>query len=108
MSKYELLSPALAHSAVSCLQSVIWPSVAPMSLQLWEGYFLRWVQGGAVTASIAERRRIAEIISRNKEAKQEAVRLRREVNQLLEEAVSLGLLRTGEAEDNGEELESEK
>ena len=63
---------------------------------------------GAVTTSIAERRRIAEIISRNKEAKQEAVRLRREVNQLLEEAVSLGLLRTGEAEDNGEELESEK
>ena len=79
-----------------------------MSLQLWEGYFLRWVQVGAVTTSIAERRRIAEIISRNKEAKQEAVRLRREVNQLLEEAVSLGLLRTGEAEDNGEELESEK
>lgn len=27
-------------------KAVIWPSVAPMSLALWPGYFLRWVQVG--------------------------------------------------------------
>ena len=54
---------------------------------------------GAVTTTIAERRMISEIFSRNKEAKQEAVRLRREVSQLLEEAVSLGLVqREGDGE----------
>ena len=98
INQIEILSQHL-----NCLylpnKSVIWPSVAPMSLQLWEGYFLRWVQVGAVTTSIAERRMISEIFTRNKEAKQEAVRLRREVSQLLEEAVSLGLV---SREEDGE------
>ena len=99
MSKYELLTPALAQCAVSCLQSVIWPSVAPMSLQLWEGYFLRWVQLGAVTTNIAESRRISEIIARNKEARTQALRLRRELEHLLEEANMLGLVASEEEEE---------
>ena len=47
---------------------MIWPSVAPMSLQLWEGYWLRWVQPRAVRAGVAETRRMVEIVTRNKEA----------------------------------------
>ena len=71
---------------------MIWPSVAPMSLQLWEGYWLRWVQVRAVRAGVAETRRMVEIVTRNKEAQAAATRLRREVAQLLDEAVRLGLV----------------
>ena len=71
---------------------MIWPSVAPMSLQLWEGYWLRWVQVRAVRAGAAETRRMVEIVTRNKEAQAAATRLRREVAQLLDEAVRLGLV----------------
>ena len=71
---------------------MIWPSVAPMSLQLWEGYWLRWVQPRAVRAGAAETRRMVEIVTRNKEAQAAATRLRREVKQLLDEAVRLGLV----------------
>ena len=39
-----------------------------MSIQLWEGYFLRWVQAKTVNITIAERNRMREIVSRNKEA----------------------------------------
>ena len=87
---------------IQTLQSVIWPSVAPMSLQLWEGYFLRWVQTKSVHINIAERRRMLEIMTRNKEAQVEANRLRREVMQLLEEAVNLGLIKKEEDENKDE------
>ena len=43
LNQVEILSQHL-----NCLYlphpTVIWPSVAPMSLGLWSGYFLRWVQ----------------------------------------------------------------
>ena len=73
-----------------------------MSLQLWEGYFLRWVQTKSVHINIAERRRMLEIMTRNKEAQVEANRLRREVMQLLEEAVNLGLIKKEEDENKDE------
>ena len=63
-----------------------------MSLQLWEGYWLRWVQVRAVRAGVAETRRMVEIVTRNKEAQAAATRLRREVATLLDEAVRLGLV----------------
>ena len=39
-----------------------------MSIQLWEGYFLRWAQTKTVNINIAERNRMREIVARNKEA----------------------------------------
>ena len=93
---------------VFAVQKEIWPSVAPMSLQLWEGYFLRWVQVGAVTTNIAESRRISEIIARNKEARTQAVRLRRELEHLLEEANMMGLVTRGQEGQEGEEAVSTK
>ena len=39
-----------------------------MSIQLWESYFLRWVQTKTVNTNIAERNRMREIVARNKEA----------------------------------------
>ena len=91
-----------------CLQSVIWPSVAPMSLQLWEEYFLRWVQTKSVHRNIAERKKMMEIMSRNKEAQVEATRLRRQMMQLLEEAVELGLIKKEETNNETLTVEEEK
>ena len=62
------------------------------SLFLWEGYFLRWVQHKAVQAGAKERRRMGEIINRNKEAQAVALRLRKELRELMVEAVELGVL----------------
>jgi len=91
LNQVEILSQHL-----NCLylpnKVVIWPSVAPMSLFLWEGYFLRWVQHKAVLAGAKERRRMGEIIHRNKEAQGVALRLRKELRELMVEAVELGVL----------------
>ena len=65
---------------------------------------MRWVQTKAVHMNIAERKRMTEIISRNKEAQVEATRLRRQVLQLLEEAVSLGVLTKDNAQEEEKEL----
>ena len=51
---------------------------------------------------------MTEIISRNKEAQVEATRLRRQVLQLLEEAVSLGVLTKDNAQEEEEELAVEE
>ena len=71
-----------------------------MSLSLWDGYFLRWVQHKAVVAGAKERRRMGEIVNRNKEAQTVALRLRKELRELMVEAVELGVLRQ---EDKTEE-----
>ena len=104
LNQVEILSQHL-----NCLylpnKVVIWPSVAPMSLSLWEGYFLRWVQHKAVVAGAKERRRMGEIVNRNKDAQTLALRLRKELRELMVEAVELGVLRQ---EDKTEEQEEEQ
>ena len=53
LNQVEILSQHL-----NCLYlpqpTVIWPSVAPMSLGLWSGYFLRWVQVGSLLKKLME------------------------------------------------------
>lgn len=104
LNQVEILSQHL-----NCLylpnKMVIWPSVAPMSLALWEGYFLRWVQVKAVAVGAQERRRMGEIVQRNKEAQSLALRLRKELRELMVEAVELGVLKQ---EDKTDELEEEQ
>ena len=96
-----------------------------MSLGLWSGYFLRWVQVGSLlkktdgssipltsqapvlTAGCQERRRMGEIVERNKAAQGAASKLRRELQELLEEAVKLGGLDADE-EESGDEKEDFK
>lgn len=72
-------------------KAVIWPSVASMSILLWAGYFLRWVQDQS--SHHWERKKMSEIMERNKEAKLAALRLRRELKELQEEAIALGVLK---------------
>jgi len=102
LNQVEILSQHL-----NCLYlphpTVIWPSVAPMSLGLWSGYFLRWVQAPVMTAGCQERRRMGEIVERNKAAQGVATKLRRELQELIEEAVKLGVLDVDDDEDEEKE-----
>jgi len=107
LNQVEILSQHL-----NCLYlpqpTVIWPSVAPMSLGLWSGYFLRWVQAPVLTAGCQERRRMGEIVERNKAAQGAASKLRRELQELIEEAVKLGVLDADEEESSDEKEDFKK
>jgi len=89
LNQVEILS-AHINSLYTPNNSVIWPSVAPMSITLWNSFFLRWVQDQ--NNKNYERRKITEIIERNKNAKVEALKLRKELRELQEEALQLGLI----------------
>jgi len=69
---------------------VLWPSVAPMSLTLWPGMFLRWTVN--LDAQKAARERAYEIHRENAELKQKATRLRRRLQELAAEAVQEGVI----------------
>ncbi|XP_063591147.1 myotubularin-related protein 9-like isoform X1 [Penaeus indicus] len=80
-------------------QRVIWPSVAPMSLQLWASVFLRWVvdQGPQEAAWTIVR----ELREKESSVRSQVARLRRQLQDLEREAVDVGILTppaTGEVE----------
>ena len=79
LNQVEILSGHL-NSLYSPNKAVIWPSVAPMSIVLWTSFFLRWVQDQK--NQTYERRKIIEIIERNKSAKAQALKLRKELKEL--------------------------
>lgn len=93
LNQVEILSGHL-NSLYSPNKSVIWPSVAPMSIVLWTSFFLRWVQDQ--NNQTYERRKIIEIIERNKSARATALKLRKELKELKDEAMLLGVLRPDE------------
>ncbi|XP_013789413.1 myotubularin-related protein 9-like isoform X1 [Limulus polyphemus] len=70
---------------------VIWPSVAPQSLVLWSGMYLRWVLNPSPQMAAWET--IAEIREKNKELRSKAIRLRRYLMELEREAVDMGVLK---------------
>ncbi|XP_029841778.2 myotubularin-related protein 9 isoform X3 [Ixodes scapularis] len=82
--------PTLLNPMYDPNNSVIWPSVAPQSLVLWPGVFLRWVynQRPQQEAWVT----ISEIRDRDKELRSKAIRLRRQLLELEQEAVVQGLL----------------
>ncbi|XP_043236552.1 myotubularin-related protein 9-like isoform X2 [Amphibalanus amphitrite] len=69
---------------------VIWPSVAPMSLTLWPGLYLRWtVDLSAQRAALA---RAHEIHAEHGQLRAKASKLRRRLQELQQEAVRRDLL----------------
>ena len=56
-----------------------------------------------MTAGCQERRRMGEIVERNKAAQGVATKLRRELQELIEEAVKLGVLDVDDDEEGDEE-----
>lgn len=71
-------------------QRVIWPSVAPMSLQLWGSVFLRWVvdQGPQEAAWSVVR----ELKERDSSLRSRVARLRRQLQDLEREAMEVGII----------------
>lgn len=69
---------------------VIWPSVAPQSLVLWNAMYLRWVCDMKTQSQAWVS--IAEIRDKDKELKSKVARLRRTLLELEREAVRKGLL----------------
>ncbi|KAK3866613.1 hypothetical protein Pcinc_027869 [Petrolisthes cinctipes] len=71
-------------------QRVIWPSVAPMSLQLWSAVYLAWVvEQGAVEAAWGVGRELRE---RDASLRSKVARLRRQLQDLEREALEAGIL----------------
>ncbi|KAM8953861.1 myotubularin-related protein 9 [Pelodytes ibericus] len=66
---------------------VIWPSVAPQSLQLWEGVFLRWNRSSKYLEEAYEE--MIHIIEYNKELQVKVNALRRQLAELETEDVML-------------------
>jgi len=76
---------------------VIWPSVAPASLRLWSGLFLRWVVDQSPTTDTWLA--ISEMREKEKELKRQAIRLRRQLIEM-EKVLTKNLsVDTAEAED---------
>lgn len=70
--------------------NVIWPSVAPQSLLLWPGMYLRWVCN--TNAEAEAWKTIAEIKEHDKALKSKALKLRRQLVELERQAVENGLI----------------
>ncbi|XP_065296214.1 myotubularin-related protein 9 isoform X2 [Dermacentor albipictus] len=81
----ELTNPMYDHN-----NQVIWPSVAPQSLVLWPALFLRWVYDQKPQKEAWDM--VLEIRNRDKELRSKALRLRRQLLELEDEAVVQGVL----------------
>ncbi|XP_077539573.1 myotubularin-related protein 9 isoform X2 [Haemaphysalis longicornis] len=81
----ELMNPMYDHN-----NQVIWPSVAPQSLVLWPALFMRWVYDQKPQKEAWNT--ILEIRNRDKELRSKAIRLRRQLLELEDEAVVQGVL----------------
>lgn len=81
----ELMNPMYDHN-----NQVIWPSVAPQSLVLWPALFLRWVYDQKPQKEAWDT--VLEIRNRDKELRSKAMRLRRQLLELEDEAVVQGVL----------------
>lgn len=69
---------------------VIWPSVAPQSLLLWSGMYLRWIVDQK--PQLEAWKSIAEIREKDKELQSKAAKLRRNLVDLERDALNAGIL----------------
>lgn len=85
-------------------KTVIWPSVAPISLTLWSSMYLRWLADPELTQSrFVAKSRLKEIIDKNKTARLNVTKLRRQLRELIEKAERLGLMSHYSGDDEMED-----
>ncbi|XP_046807439.1 myotubularin-related protein 9 [Lucilia cuprina] len=67
--------------------SVIWPSVAPISLELWTELYLRWIvdQKNNENSNI----QIQELVTNEKELRTKALKLRKQATELANEVITI-------------------
>ncbi|CAL4079373.1 unnamed protein product, partial [Meganyctiphanes norvegica] len=82
--------PQYLNSMYEPNTSVIWPSVAPMSLQLWNSVYLRWVVDQAPQEAAWSV--VRELRERDQASRSRVARLRRQLADLEREAVAAGIL----------------
>ncbi|XP_025090665.1 myotubularin-related protein 9-like [Pomacea canaliculata] len=83
--------------------AVIWPSVAPQSLSLWNGLYLRtYIDQTPVQEAWEEMKRIRE---HDKEVTSKAIRLRRQLEALKREALAAGVILPSALTDGVESLQ---
>ncbi|GAB6019226.1 Carrier protein, mitochondrial [Chamberlinius hualienensis] len=70
--------------------NVLWPSVAPMSLDLWSGLYLRWVLNQSSQQKVWKY--IMDIKEKDKALRSYVNKLRRQVVELENEAVEAGIM----------------
>lgn len=70
--------------------NVIWPSVAPMSLNLWTTLYLRWVCDQAQQEQAWKT--ITEVTDLDKQLRRKVTKLRRQLMELEKEAVDSGIM----------------
>lgn len=74
---------SLLNAAYEPNPSIIWPSVAPLSLVMWSDLYLRFVVEGIQTKKISQQ--IQTMISTEKELRSRVVRLRKQLSDLQKE-----------------------
>lgn len=74
---------SLLNAAYEPNPSIIWPSVAPLSLVLWSDLYLRFVVKGIQTKKISQQ--IQTMISTEKELRSRVLRLRKQLSDLQKE-----------------------
>ncbi|XP_013114065.1 myotubularin-related protein 9 [Stomoxys calcitrans] len=67
--------------------SVIWPSVAPISLELWSDLYLRWIVDQKNTEWTAVQ--IQELITNEKELRTKAIKLRKQAIEMANEVINM-------------------
>ncbi|KAH8302863.1 hypothetical protein KR044_011376 [Drosophila immigrans] len=77
-----LLNPLYEPNA-----TVIWPSVAPISLELWSELYLRWVIDQRNLATTMAQ--IQELVTTEKELRTQAIKLRKQALELSQEVMAL-------------------
>ncbi|XP_022213683.1 myotubularin-related protein 9 [Drosophila obscura] len=77
-----LLNPLYEPNA-----NVIWPSVAPISLELWSELYLRWVIDQRSVATVMSQ--IQELVTREKELRTQALKLRKQALELGQQVCAL-------------------
>ncbi|KAL7037112.1 hypothetical protein ACKWTF_009076 [Chironomus riparius] len=73
----------LLNAAYEPNQSIIWPSVAPVSLVLWSDLYLRFVVENNQVKKI--KHQVETMVSTEKELRSRVIRLRKQLNDLLKE-----------------------
>lgn len=86
LNRPEILK-TLLNSLYEPNPSVIWPSVAPISLELWTGLYLRWVIDQSHVKSALDE--IQNLVTLEKELRSKVLKLRKQATDLNRELVDL-------------------
>ena len=97
LNRPELLG-RFSNFAFNPNRGVIWPSVAPISIDLWTGMYLRWSRDVAREEKAEAKAR--DVFKRNREAKANIIKMRAKLKELTKEAVEKGLLAENEQDED--------